>query len=413
MKIRVIERLVSFIKRQERPFKVNTIRAALQYFFVSLTQRYQPIYIVGLGADSLQLGLANGIGGVAGAVISLPTGWLADKHGIRRMFLVGTPLAALGSLIFALSPDWLTTIPALLITMLALQILMTVCPMVCGRYLKTKERAMGMQLCDTLVAIPGIISPLIGAIIITEFGGLTPEGIRPLYVLQAIGFLLIFFVVLRYYRDTVEKKGSSRLGSEMGFLENMRKVFARGKNVKRWILYRALSDTSWYVSLIYLPLFVAEVKGADQFVLGGMTTASMILPLLLSIPMGWLADTIGRKKVIYIVTPFYALSILLLISATNFTTLIISGFLQGFFMLGLVTQGAMTQEFVPTYLLGTWWGVLSLLSGGISIIGPIIGGIIWSFFGPVFVFLLILSIEASKITLLWLSIPETLKMKSI
>jgi len=73
----------------------------------------------------------------------------------------------------------------------------------------------------------------------------------------------------------------------------------------------------------------------------------------------------------------------------------------------------MSQEFVPTYLLGTWWGVLSLLSGVISVIGPIIGGIIWSFFGPVFVFLLILSMEASKITLLWLSIPETLKMKSI
>ena len=405
--------MISFIKRQERPFKVNTLRAALQYFFVSLTQRYQPIYIVGLGADSLQLGFANSIGGVAGAVISLPTGWLADKHVIRRMFLVGTPLAALGSLIFALSPDWLTTILALLITTLALQILMTVCPMVCGRYLKTKERAMGMQLCDTLVAIPGIISPMIGAIIITEFGGLTPEGIRPLYVLQIIGFLLIFFMVLRYYKDTVEKKSSSKLESGIGFLENMRKVFARGKNVKRWIIYRALSDTSWSVSLIYLPLFVAKIKGADQFVLGGMTTASMILPLLLSIPMGWLADTIGRKKVIYIVTPFYALSILLLISSTNSITLIISGFLQGFLTLGLVTQGAMSQEFVPTYLLGTWWGVLSLLSGVISIIGPIIGGIIWSFFGPVFVFFLILSIEASKIIILWLSIPETLKMKSI
>jgi len=413
LKIRAITRMISFIKRQERPFKVNTLRAALQYFFVSLTQRYQPIYIVGLGADSLQLGFANSIGGVAGAVISLPTGWLADKHGIRRMFLVGTPLAALGSLIFALSPDWLTTILALLITTLALQILMTVCPMVCGRYLKTKERAMGMQLCDTLVAIPGIISPMIGAIIITEFGGLTPEGIRPLYVLQIIGFLLIFFMVLRYYKDTVEKKSSSKLESGIGFLENMRKVFARGKNVKRWIIYRALSDTSWSVSLIYLPLFVAKIKGADQFVLGGMTTASMILPLLLSIPMGWLADTIGRKKVIYIVTPFYALSILLLISSTNSITLIISGFLQGFLTLGLVTQGAMSQEFVPTYLLGTWWGVLSLLSGVISIIGPIIGGIIWSFFGPVFVFFLILSIEASKIIILWLSIPETLKMKSI
>ena len=413
MKIRVIERMVSFIKRQERPFKVNMVRAAFQYFFISLTQRYQPIYIVGLGADPLQLGLANSIGGVAGAVISLPTGWLADKYGIRRMFLLGTPLVALGSLIFALSPDWLMTIPALFITLLSLQILTTVCPIVCGSYLKMEERATGMQLCDTLSAIPGVISPIIAAMIITEFGGLTPEGIKPLYVLQTIGFLLIFLLVLRHYRDTIERQASSRFRGKMGFLGNMREILVRGKNVKRWILYRALSNMSWFVSLIYLPLFVVEVKGADQFLLGGMATASMMLPLLLSIPMGKLADTIGRKKVIYIVTPLYSLSILLLIYATNSTILLISGFLQGFFMLGWVTQGAISQELVPTSLLGTWWGILSLLTGVISVLGPIIGGFIWSFLGSVYVFFFILFMEASKITLLWLSMPETLKMKGI
>jgi MFS family permease len=413
MKKRMVEKVVSFIKRQERPFKVNMVRAAFQYFFTSLTQRYQPIYIVGLGADPLQLGLANSIGGVAGAVISLPTGWLADKYGIRKMFLLGTPLVALGSLIFALSPNWLITIPALFITLFSLQILMTVCPMVCGSYLKTEERATGMQLCDTISAIPGVISPIIAAVIITEFGGLTPEGIRPLYVLQAIGFLLMFFLVLGHYRDTIEMQVSSRSKGKMGFLGNMREILVRGKNVKRWILYRALSSTSWFLSLTYLPLFVAEVKGADQFVLGGMATASMILPLLLSIPMGRLADTTGRKKVIYIVTPLYSLSILLLIYASNPTILLISGFLQGFFMLGLVTQGAISQELVPTSLLGTWWGILSLLSGTMSVLAPILGGFIWSFLGPVYVFLFILFVEASKITLLWLSMPETLKMKGI
>jgi hypothetical protein len=48
-----------------------------------------------------------------------------------------------------------------------------------------------------------------------------------------------------------------------------------------------------------------------------------------------------------------------------------------------------------------------------SVLGPILGGFIWSFFGPVYVFLFILFVEASKITLLWLSMPETLKMKGI
>ena len=409
MKISLIGRAISFVKRQEKPFKVNMLRASFQQLFISLTQQYQPIFIVGLGAGPFQLGLVNSIGGVACAVISLPTGWLADKYGIRRIFLLGIPLAAVGSLIFFLSRDWLMTIPALFITLMSLQILMTVCPMVCGRYLKMKERATGMQLCDTISAIPTVISPVIAAFIITEFGGLTPEGIRPLYGLQIIGFLFMFLLVFWHYRDTIGRKDSTKFRAERGFKENMREILVKGKNVKKWIIYRALSNVSWFLSLVYLPLFVVEVKGADQFVLGGMATTSMIVPLLLSIPMGRLADTIGRKKVIYTVTPFYIISLILLIYAPNTNILLISSFLQGFLMLGLVTQGAITQELVPPRLIGTWWGILSLLSGIMRVPGPIIGGFIWSFLGPVYVFIFILFLESSKLCLLWLYIPETLK----
>lgn len=409
MNIRVVEKAISFVKRQRKPFKVNMVRASLQNFFISLTRQYQPIYIVGLGADPLQLGLVNSIGGIASAAISMPTGWLADKYGIRRVFLLGTPLVAVGCLIFALSSDWLMTILALFVTLLSLQILTTVCPMVCGNYLEMKERATGMQLCDTVSAIPGVISPMMSAVIITGFGGLTPEGIRPLYWLQAVGFLLLFLLVLRHYRDTIERK--PRFKDKTKFVGDIRQILVRGKNVKRWILYRALSSTSWFVSLTYLPLFLAEVKSADQFVLGEMATVSMIVPLILAIPVGRLADTIGRKKVIYMTTPFYLMSILLLIYAPNSTILLISGFLQGFLMLGLVTQGTISQELVPTSLLGTWWGVLSLLSGVMSVLAPILGGFIWSSLGPVYVFLFILLIEISKVNLLWLSIPETLKRK--
>jgi len=362
-----------------------------------------------LGANPLQLGFVVGIGGVAGAVISLPAGWLADRYGIRRMFLLGLPLVALGSLIFALSPNWLMIIPALFITLLSQQILMTVCPMVCGRYLKMKERATGMQMCDTFSAILGMTSPMVAILIITEFGGLRPEGIRPLYVLQTIGFLFLFLLVLRHYRDTIVGQVSSGFNGWKRFLEGLGEIFVKGSNVKRWMVYKALSDVSWFLSLIYLPLFAAEVKGADEFVLGGMATASMLLPILLAIPMGRLADTIGRKKVIYTVTPLNSLSILLLIYATNSTMLLGSGVLHGFFMLGFVTEVAISQELVFTPLLGTWWGILSLLSGVMGILGPITGGFIWSFLGPVYVFLFILLMETLKFMLLWLFMPETLK----
>jgi MFS family permease len=220
-------------------------------------------------------------------------------------------------------------------------------------------------------------------------------------------FLLIFW----HYRDTSGKKDSIKVNSKRGYKENMKEILVKNKNVKKWIVYRGLSNLSWFLSLVYLPLFVVEVKGVDQFILGGMATTSMIVPLFFSIPMGKLADTIGRKKVIYIVEPLYLMSVLLLAFAPSTTILLISSFFQGFLTLGLVTQGAITQELVPPSLLGTWWGILNLLSGSMRVLGPILGGFIWTFFGPVYVFLFILFLEILKLSLLRLCIPETLKTK--
>jgi hypothetical protein len=63
---------------------------------------------------------------------------------------------------------------------------------------------------------------------------------------------------------------------------------------------------------------------------------------------------------------------------------------------------------VPVHLLGRWYGILNLFRGLASVTAPIIGGLIWSTISPSFVFLFIILIEATKIIILWLTIPETL-----
>lgn len=403
-----VKGILAFVKRQKKPFKVNMVRASLQGFLLSLTKQYQSIYIVEKGASPFELGLLNSIGGVASAFISPPTGWLADKYGIKKALLLVTALMALTAFIFAEAPDWISIIPAMLVFMLSTRMVGTVCPMVCGSYLKNEERATGMQLCDTLSAIPSMFSPLIAAAIITKFGGLKPEGIQPLYYIQTLGFVLIFIFVLKEYRDLLERKS---IESARGFVSGVREVLDEGAAVKRWILYMSLSTFSLFVSSTYLPLFVKEVKCGDQYVIGAMATASMLVPLLLAIPTGRLADSIGRKKVIYITTIIYCTSIILLIYAPNSTFIIASGILQGFWMLFGVTQGAMSAELVPTHLLGKWYGLLGIFNGIMSVVAPLIGGLIWSVVGPTQVLLSIILAQMLKVTLLWIVIPETLDRK--
>lgn len=408
LKSEAVKRLVKFINRQQKPFKINMVRASAGAFLNNLTRQYQSIYILRLRATPFQLGLVNSIAGIAGTTIALPTGWLADRHGIRKMFLLGTPLMVLGSLLFAIASDWTATIPAMFITLLANQLLATACPMVCGSYLKNEERATGKQLCDTLSAIPTLAAPMIAAMLIAEFGGLNAEGIRPLYFLQAGGFLLVLAFTYKFYFDTLKKQVAPVPSS---FIADMGQVFEKGTVLKRWIAYIFLSSTTMYVSMTYMPAFVTEIKHGNEFVVGGMTTASMILPLLLALALGRMADTFGRKKVLYITIPLYCTSILLLIYAQNTTMLLVSGVLQGFYLLSAVTQGAITAELVTTSLLGRWYGILNLFRGLASIAAPIIGGFIWSTIGPNYVFLFIIFIEISKIIILWLTVPETLRTK--
>ncbi len=358
-----------------------------------------------MGATPFQLGVLNSLGGVAGAIISIPTGRFADQHGIKKTFLLGTPLLAVGALLFALAQDWIILVPAIIISTLALRIVMTTCPMVCGSCLSNEERARGMQLCDTLSAVPRLFAPMVSMILITAFGGLNEHGIRPLYSIQSIGFIIIALVVYKVF--TNPHRSQDAVKRQTSFISDIQQVLKQGTVAKRWIIVICLSAIPMYISSIYVPLYAAEVKAADQFLISGMASASTFLPLVLAMPVGWLADRIGRKKVIYLGTPFYCLSFLLLIYAPNPTILLFSSVLQGVFMLIAVTQGAMTAELVPTQLLGRWYGLLGLFRGVISVITPILGGTLWVFLTPESVFLFVIVTQVLRILIL-LPVPETL-----
>lgn len=403
---RVIGNLVDFIRRQPRPFRINMVRAAAGTFLDNLTAQYRSIYILRLGATPFQLGVVTSLAGTSGTAIALPTGWLADKHGIRKIFLVAIPAIAVGALFFAVASDWITTIPAMLLTMLGIQLLGIACPMVCGSYLKSEERATGKQLCDTISAVPTLVAPMVAALLIAKFGGLNAEGIRPLFFLQALGYVLVLVFTYKFYFDSLRAEEPSVFS---GFTSSIRQVFKMGVAIKPWALYVFLSFTTFYTSMTYLSAFVTEVKFGDELVVGSMTAVSMVLPFVISLVLGRAADTFGRKKVLYVTVPLYCTSILLLIYAQDSATLLMSGVLQGFYLLSAVTQGAITAELVPVSLLGRWYGILNLLRGLASVTAPLIGGFIWTAIGPNYVFFFMILTETSKMLILRLAIPETLK----
>jgi len=84
---------VGFLRRQDNPFKVNILKNLAARFAVNLTFQYRAIYLSLLGANPVILGYISSLGGVVNTLLSIPVGVIADRVGIKNVFLMNLVLA--------------------------------------------------------------------------------------------------------------------------------------------------------------------------------------------------------------------------------------------------------------------------------------------------------------------------------
>jgi len=396
----VADKGLDFLRRQHRAFKVNIARNLVSKFSIGLTQQYQSIYVSALGANAVQLGLVSSVGGIANTLFMLPVGWLADRYGIRKTLMWGLGVMLLSFLTFGLAQNWQMGGIAMALFTMGFSFMMVVCPMICGNTLRNEERVTGMQLCDTVTALPRLVAPVVAAYLITRFGGMNAGGIRPLFWISAGGILVALAIVYLWLSNPIEpsKKGGS-------ILQGFSRVFKEGTMVTRWLIFTMISTVPMYLAF-YIPYYAKELKGADPYVIGLMDSAYWASSVFLALPVGVLADRYGRKKMVAILTPLYCLALVLLIVSPNDIVLIIAGALNGFFMLGAITHAAIGLELVPREMLGSWNGLNSLARGLVSIAAPFIGGLLWASLGPEYVFYFLIATQAVKLGILW-TIPSS------
>jgi MFS family permease len=351
---------VDFIRRQHTAFKVNMARNLVTKFSIGFTQQYQPIYLSALGAGAVELGLVSSIGGIASTIFMLPVGWLADRYGIRKTLMSGLGVMLLSFLTFGLSQSWQMGGIGMGLFTIGFSLMMIACPMICGHTLRNEERVTGMQLCDTVTALPRLVAPVVAAFLITKFGGMNARGLRPLFWISAAGILIALVIVYLYLFNPIEP---SRKGDSI--LQGFSRVFKEGTMVTRWLIFTMISTVP---------------------VIGLMDSAYWATSVFLALPVGVLADRYGRKKMVALLTPLYCLALVLLVVAPNNLVLILAGVLNGLFNLGSITQSAIGLELVPREMLGSWNGLNSLSMGLVNITAPIIGGLLWASLGPEYVF---------------------------
>ena len=368
--------------------------------------QYSNIYIRELGASPVELGAVNSASGIGSALISLPLGYLQDRYSIRKIYLIGVALLTLVPLFYAMAYRWEFIVPAILISGLGMRI--GSCVVICDLSLSNKDRATGRAICEGIGSLPTLLAPTIAAILVTWFGGINMEGIRPLYWIQFASRVLLFIYLALKLIEVVRPGLEAK---KITPLEGFREVFRHGTATKRWLLFLSLNMFTGSMLTPFRYPFAYEVKGVGPFIIGGITTAMILTEALFSAPIGRLADRIGRKKIYYMLTPIYCFAYLLFAFAHSPEWLIIAGFLMGFRMITVVAGSSMTPELVPKKFIGRWRGIIGLCTGLITIPAPIIGGLVWEHLGPEWVFIIPVFIDILVRLPILSTIPETLNRK--
>jgi MFS family permease len=397
---------ILFLKRQQRDWKVTVLRTSLDKFAYQMVFPYLSIYIMALGATGVQLGIVNSIGMIVAGFCGPFTGWLIDRIGPKKIYLIGIAITSASYLCYGLAQTWEVTIIAMVGYWLGYSTSIHSCATICGNCLVNRDRATGMLICETVAAgLLGVAGPIVGTWLVTLFGGANTGGIRPLFFAGLIVTIGTFAIVLTQLSECKWVKASSK---KTHLLRDINHVFKGGKNLKKWLFISSISQLPLGMVFPYTQVFAHSIKGANEFVLGAMVTGSALASIVFAIPFGRLADRIGRKQLLFFTIPLFWVSNLVLIWAPSSAFLFIAGILQGFYFIGAPITSAIERELVPPEQMGRWLGINRFFKMILSASLALIAGIIWDKIGPQYIFIAFVSIDLLIRMPLLISIPETL-----
>lgn len=151
-----------------------------------------------------------------------------------------------------------------------------------------------------------------------------------------------------------------------------------------WIVNRLMflaAATSLQGSVFYFVMYAFTLNEKDSSVLtGSLTTVIGIFILLSALASGWLADRIGRKRLVGISGVIAAIGNFMLLSTIwvpNLTMVYISGTIIGLATgLFMTANWALGTDLVPAAEAGRYLGISNLAGAGAGIVGAGIGGLI-------------------------------------
>lgn len=331
----------------------NIVAASSAVFLLGmgeeLWKKFLPKYLESLGASIFVIGLFGTAKDFFDAVYQYPGGWIADRLGRRKAFLIFIGLACVGYLIYLFSPSWIFVFLGLAFAMAWSSMASPAIFAVVGDSLPKERRAMGFTVQSILKRVPAAIAPIIGGSLIAGMG--VVAGVRTGLVITLVLAAITIFIVL-----------AANIPVKLGEPANARGVWRSFHfALKRLLVSDIIIRTCEGMAEVFIVLYATNILGITLVQYGILVAIQMTTAILVYIPSAKLADRFGRKPFVIATFLCFALFPLAVVLATGFSSLIIAFIIGGLREIGEPSRKAMIVDFAEPHLRGRSVGLYYLV----------------------------------------------------
>jgi MFS family permease len=338
-------------------------------------RRFLPRYVEALGGSARTVGFFGAAESFFDAVYQYPGGFLADRLGRRRAFLVFIALASLGYLTYLLSPSWPFLFLGLALATAWRSMASPGLFAVVGDALSRERRAYGFTVQAIARRVPMVICPVAGGLQLARSGLLSgmKSGFAITLGLAGLAALVVFSMEL------------PRLAPAQGKVQDVWRSFP--VPLRRLLLSDVIIRTAEGLSEVFVILYVTRVTGLSLAEYGFLVGVQVTTSILVYFPSAAVADRLGRKPVVTATFLCFALFPLSVALASGLVSLLGAFVLGGMREAGEPARKAMIVDLADPGRRGRTVGLYYLLRGLAVTPAAALGGVLWGV-GPAAPFLL-------------------------
>lgn len=380
----------TYLKRKTLEFislETNVLVLSITGFLLNFAaQTFQPftsLYLMSLGADINQVGLAFAFLSFAIAIVTLPGGMIADRFGRKMLIVAGNFTGFLCYFLLVLMGSWQLAVIILFIQSLMSTFYQPAYTAIIAESVPDKERGNAFGTFFFIVFIGYFIGPMVGGYLY-GFGGFST-------ILYGAGFLGVSGSLIRlvWIRETFTAK-RGKTADAVRVERSSSPLPHLNRDLKFLTVVSSMVGFVYGVMFPYVPVFATEILKISKFELGLMFSASSFAQFMISLPAGKIIRRVGTRTLMTLANICSsALIIPWIYSPSIFFAICIYTLTGVFTQLFTIANQTLTSNLTSIQSRASTIGLITTVSGLVGAISPYLGSLIWIRINPHSVFLVV------------------------